>query len=154
MAVGRVLQGNIGEGIRLLEEGIHNREKEGYRVAAIWYRLFLVEVYIQIMSGNEGAGPPSSAPKYAGYSKGNDHRRLTHFRPRNPRSENSHKSTVILLDEGICFSASFKGQEKASARGSTSDRSKADTISIWTIPLARSQKPHSRIVTIALLEGG
>jgi hypothetical protein len=57
MAVGRVLQGNIGEGIRLLEEAISRREKEGYRVAADWYRLFLVEVYIQIMSGNEKLAP-------------------------------------------------------------------------------------------------
>jgi class 3 adenylate cyclase/tetratricopeptide (TPR) repeat protein len=57
MAIGRVLQGNIGEGIRLLEEAISRREKEGYRVAADWYRLFLVEIYIQIMSGNEKLAP-------------------------------------------------------------------------------------------------
>ena len=59
MAIGRVLQGNIGEGIRLLEEAISRREKEGYRVAADWYRLFLVETYIQIMSGNEKLPPLS-----------------------------------------------------------------------------------------------
>ena len=57
MAIGRVLQGNIGEGIRLLEEAISRREKEGYRVVADWYRLFLVEIYIQIMSGNEKLAP-------------------------------------------------------------------------------------------------
>ena len=41
----------------MLEEAISRREKEGYRVAADWYRLFLVEVYIQIMSGNEKLAP-------------------------------------------------------------------------------------------------
>jgi len=56
MAIGKVLQGNIGEGIRLLEEAISKREKEGYRVAADWYRLFLAETYIQIISGNEKPG--------------------------------------------------------------------------------------------------
>ena len=59
IAIGRVLQGNIGEGIRSLEEAISRREKEGYRVAADWYRLFLVETYIQIMSGNEKLAPLS-----------------------------------------------------------------------------------------------
>ena len=29
------------------------REEEGYRVAADWYRLFLCEVYLQIIAGNE-----------------------------------------------------------------------------------------------------
>ena len=53
IAIGRVLQGNIGEGLRLLEKAISRRDKEGYRVAADWYRLFLVETYIQIMSRNE-----------------------------------------------------------------------------------------------------
>ena len=59
MAIGRVLQGNIGEGIRLLEEAISRREKEGYRVAADWYRLFLVETYIQVLSRNEKLAPLS-----------------------------------------------------------------------------------------------
>jgi hypothetical protein len=57
IAIGKVLQGNFGEGIRLLEEAISRREKEGYRVAADWYRLFLVEVYIQILSRNEKLAP-------------------------------------------------------------------------------------------------
>jgi hypothetical protein len=48
-----VLQGNIGEGIRLLEEVILKREKEGYQSNADWYRVFLSEVYLQIIAGNE-----------------------------------------------------------------------------------------------------
>jgi class 3 adenylate cyclase len=53
IGVGKVLQGNIGEGIRLLEEAISRREKEGYRTAADWYRMFLSEVYLQIIAGKE-----------------------------------------------------------------------------------------------------
>jgi hypothetical protein len=53
MALCRVLQGNIGEGIHLLEEGILKREREGYRTNADWYRAFLSEVYLQIIAGNE-----------------------------------------------------------------------------------------------------
>ena len=53
IGVGKVLQGNITQGIRLLEEGISRREKEGYRSTADWYRLFLSEVYLQIITGKE-----------------------------------------------------------------------------------------------------
>jgi class 3 adenylate cyclase/tetratricopeptide (TPR) repeat protein len=51
--VGKVFQGNIGEGIRLLEQAISRREKEGYRATADWYRMFLSEVYLQIIAGKE-----------------------------------------------------------------------------------------------------
>jgi hypothetical protein len=53
VGVCKVLQGNIRGGIRFLEEAILRREEEGYRVAADWYRLFLCEVYLQIIAGNE-----------------------------------------------------------------------------------------------------
>jgi hypothetical protein len=53
MAVCRVLQGHIGKGIYLLEEGILKREKEGYRGLADWYRYVLSDVYLQIIAGNE-----------------------------------------------------------------------------------------------------
>jgi hypothetical protein len=53
VALGRVLQGNIGDGIRLLEEGILKRDREGYRSNADWYRLFLSEVFLRIIAGNE-----------------------------------------------------------------------------------------------------
>jgi tetratricopeptide (TPR) repeat protein len=51
IAVSKVLQGKIGEGIGMLEEAIAQRESEGYRAAADWYRLFLGEVYLQIIEG-------------------------------------------------------------------------------------------------------
>jgi hypothetical protein len=53
IAVCRVLQGNIGKGIHLLEEAVLKREKEGYRAAADWYRFLLSDVYLQIIAGSE-----------------------------------------------------------------------------------------------------
>jgi class 3 adenylate cyclase len=53
IGVCRVLQGSISDGIRLLEEGILKREREGYRGTSDWYRLLLSETYLQIIGGNE-----------------------------------------------------------------------------------------------------
>jgi class 3 adenylate cyclase/tetratricopeptide (TPR) repeat protein len=55
----QIFQGNIGEGIRLIEEAISRREKDGYRVAADWYRLTLGEVYLKIIEGNEKLSLPN-----------------------------------------------------------------------------------------------
>jgi hypothetical protein len=49
----KVLQGSIKEGINQIESAILNREKEGYRDVADWLRLFLSEIYLQIIGGNE-----------------------------------------------------------------------------------------------------
>ncbi len=49
----KVLQGNIGDGIHFIEEAILRREKESNRRVADWWRMFLAEVYLQIISGNE-----------------------------------------------------------------------------------------------------
>jgi tetratricopeptide (TPR) repeat protein len=49
----KVLQGNIGAGIRHIEIGILRREAESYQAAADWYRGFLCEVYLQIIAGRE-----------------------------------------------------------------------------------------------------
>jgi hypothetical protein len=49
----KVLQGSIKEGIKQIESAILNREKEGYRDVADWLRLFLSEIYLQIIGGNE-----------------------------------------------------------------------------------------------------
>jgi hypothetical protein len=53
LGVCQVLQGNIALGIHFIEEAIVRREKEGYRTVADWYRLFLAEVYLQIIAGHE-----------------------------------------------------------------------------------------------------
>jgi class 3 adenylate cyclase/tetratricopeptide (TPR) repeat protein len=53
IGLSKILQGKIREGIRFIEEAILRREKEGYRDAADWYRLFLGEVYLTIIAGDE-----------------------------------------------------------------------------------------------------
>jgi hypothetical protein len=53
VGVCKVLQGHISDGIHWIEESILQREKEGYQTIADWYRLFLCEVYLQIIGGNE-----------------------------------------------------------------------------------------------------
>jgi predicted ATPase/class 3 adenylate cyclase len=53
VGVSQVLQGNISKGISLLEDAIARREAEGYRACADWYRFFLCEIYLQIISGKE-----------------------------------------------------------------------------------------------------
>ena len=53
IGVCKVLEGDIRGGIRLLEEVILTREKEGYRSAADWSRFILCEVYLQIIAGND-----------------------------------------------------------------------------------------------------
>ena len=49
----KILQGNIRDGLRLIEEAILRREKEGYLFMADWSRLNLAEIYLQIIAGNE-----------------------------------------------------------------------------------------------------
>jgi class 3 adenylate cyclase len=51
--VALVLHGEIGGGIRWIEQAILRREQEGYRAAADWYRMFLCEIYLEIIAGTE-----------------------------------------------------------------------------------------------------
>jgi hypothetical protein len=53
VAVCKILQGNIGAGIRCLEEQISTREKEDYRALAHWAGYFLSEVYLEIIGSGE-----------------------------------------------------------------------------------------------------
>jgi hypothetical protein len=48
-----VVQEEIGKGIRWIEQAILRREREGYRAAADWCRMFLCEIYLEIVSGNQ-----------------------------------------------------------------------------------------------------
>jgi hypothetical protein len=54
--VGLAMNGRIDEGLRYIEQTISRRDEEGYRASADWCRLFLCEVYLDILSGT---GKPS-----------------------------------------------------------------------------------------------
>jgi hypothetical protein len=51
--VALVFQGEIGRGIRWMEQSILRREHDGYRAAADWCRMNLCEIYLEIISGNQ-----------------------------------------------------------------------------------------------------
>jgi hypothetical protein len=53
----KCLQGNLRDGLRLIEEAILRREKQGFRDMADLTRLQLAQVYLQMIAGNEK--PPS-----------------------------------------------------------------------------------------------
>ena len=54
VGVCKVLQGDISwRNPFSLHDAILQREKEGYRTPADWYRLSLAEVYLQIIAGKE-----------------------------------------------------------------------------------------------------
>ena len=55
LGVALAMGGRIGAGIRHLEAAIARREAEGWLTAANWNRLFLCEIYIEILSGKGGA---------------------------------------------------------------------------------------------------
>jgi len=78
IGVGKVLQGNIWEGIRLLEEAISRREKEGYRGAADWYRVFLSEVYLQIIGRKGKTAVPDLVEESASSREGYVYCLFTH----------------------------------------------------------------------------
>ena len=48
-----VLQGEISAGLRWMEQAILRREQEGCESVANWYRMFLCEVYLEIISKKE-----------------------------------------------------------------------------------------------------
>jgi class 3 adenylate cyclase len=48
-----VLRGQISAGILWMEQSISRREREGYRSAADWNRMFMCEMYLEIVSGKK-----------------------------------------------------------------------------------------------------
>jgi class 3 adenylate cyclase len=48
-----VVHGDIGEGIRWMDQSILKREREGCYAAADWYRMNLSEIYLEIIAGIE-----------------------------------------------------------------------------------------------------
>jgi class 3 adenylate cyclase len=55
--VALILSGDVGGGLRYMKEAILRREAEGYRGSADWTRMFLCEIYLQLLSGG---GKPSA----------------------------------------------------------------------------------------------
>jgi AAA ATPase domain len=53
LGICNVVQGNMREGIRVVEEAILKMEKEGYQFGADAFRALLAEMYLQIVAGNE-----------------------------------------------------------------------------------------------------
>jgi hypothetical protein len=53
MGVALAVRGELAAAIRWMEDAIAKREGDGYRAAADWYRLFLCEIYLEIISGKE-----------------------------------------------------------------------------------------------------
>ena len=49
----KILEGNMAEGIHLIEELISRQDQKGYRGSANWMRLILAEVYLEIIAGIE-----------------------------------------------------------------------------------------------------
>jgi class 3 adenylate cyclase len=53
----KILQGNIRDGLRLIEETILRREKDGFQDMADFARLLLAGLYLQMIAGNEKPPP-------------------------------------------------------------------------------------------------
>ena len=57
LGVAHVMEGRIDEGLAHMQDVIARREAEGYQTTADWDRLFLSEVYLEILSGNGEVSP-------------------------------------------------------------------------------------------------
>lgn len=55
LGLAHAMDGRVADGLRQIEATIAQREAEGMEIAADWNRLFLSEVYLQILSGEGGA---------------------------------------------------------------------------------------------------
>ena len=51
--VAPILQGQIGRGLKEIDQSIATSEQEGYRAIADWHRLALAEVYLELLAGGE-----------------------------------------------------------------------------------------------------
>ena len=52
-----MLRGRIADGLRVIERAIPKAEKDGYKTIADFHRLYLAEVYLQIMMGGDKKVP-------------------------------------------------------------------------------------------------
>jgi tetratricopeptide (TPR) repeat protein len=57
LGVCKILQGRFADGIHVIVNGIFQTEKDGYKIMADLERLFLADVYLQIMTGGDKKVP-------------------------------------------------------------------------------------------------
>jgi hypothetical protein len=60
LGVCKILQGRLADGIHVIEKGILKAEKDGYKTTADLHRLFLADVYLQIITGGDRKVPLST----------------------------------------------------------------------------------------------
>jgi hypothetical protein len=53
MGLSKVVRGEIRTGLKMIEQVIAQREREGYRTLADWHGVALAEIYLRIISGDE-----------------------------------------------------------------------------------------------------
>jgi hypothetical protein len=111
----KVLQGNIRDGIHLIEEAILRREKEGLRGNADWYRFFFERCVLTNHRGQRKTAVPDLIEELANPSEGDGYRARAHSRLDDARSgESTSRSGGTLYWQ--CANGSrfaLQGQEKA-----------------------------------------
>ena len=60
-----VLNGKIGKGVRIIESVIATARRDGWRAAEDWAKLFLCEVYLEVMFPKDKPPLESSSEKYS-----------------------------------------------------------------------------------------
>jgi tetratricopeptide (TPR) repeat protein len=53
LSIAAVLEGRFAQGIKGMESYIAHREREGYRAAADWGRIYLAEVYLELLTSKQ-----------------------------------------------------------------------------------------------------
>ena len=132
LGVSKVIQGDISGGIRWLEGAISKRESEGYVAAADWYRLFLGEVYLQIIARDEKVPFSVLLKNSPGSSQGDGHRALANSRANGARfSQSTFQSRWTYTGTRTNDSwSTLQDEKQARTCFTASQRSKAYPLSI------------------------
>ena len=98
----KILQGDIGRGVRFIEEAILRREKEGFWRMALGYRITLCEIYLGIIGGYGYLPFPTLLRNLPILLK-----MMT------TASSRIRSLTTLMLEEKICKVIPFQGTTKA-----------------------------------------